>query len=145
MKFMGCKSRTENNIHLMSNIEPAALRFQCSALTNWATEASCRTLTTSLCIYSCFWLGLINVYKFPLDNFHLQDPFNYYWIEWDANKISTFIRCTNLSLTQLPQPFLRCKGPTINEVIKIHELMDDHSWKEHVKIRKIAKFGREML
>jgi hypothetical protein len=23
---------------------------------------------------SCSWLGLINVYKFPLDNFHLQDP-----------------------------------------------------------------------
>jgi hypothetical protein len=26
-----------------------------------------------LCIFrSCSWLGLINVHKFPLDNFHLQ-------------------------------------------------------------------------
>ena len=30
---------------------------------------------TYSCIFrSCFWLGLINVYKFPLDNFHLQNP-----------------------------------------------------------------------
>ena len=32
-------------------IEPAALWFGCSALTNWTTEASCRALTTSSCIY----------------------------------------------------------------------------------------------
>jgi hypothetical protein len=27
------------------------MRFRCSALTNWATDASCRALTTSSCIY----------------------------------------------------------------------------------------------
>ena len=40
------------NFRSLVGIEPAALRFRCSALTNWATEASCRALTTSSCIYT---------------------------------------------------------------------------------------------
>ena len=32
------------NCKSLVGIEPAALRFRCSALTNWATESSCRAL-----------------------------------------------------------------------------------------------------
>jgi hypothetical protein len=34
---------------------------------------SCQGLTCSCIFRSCSWLDLINVYKFPLNNFHLQD------------------------------------------------------------------------
>ena len=41
---------------------------------------------------------IINVYKFPLENYHLQlIPFNYYSIERDANKILIFTH--NLYMT----------------------------------------------
>ena len=40
-----------------------SLRFWCSALTNWATESSCRALTTSSCIY---WY-IVYVYIFQLN------------------------------------------------------------------------------
>ena len=35
------------NFRFRPGIEHAALRFQCSALTNWATEVSCQSLTAS--------------------------------------------------------------------------------------------------
>jgi hypothetical protein len=41
------------------------------------TKYSCKKLNDLpySCIFrSCFWLGLINAYKFPVVNFHLQDP-----------------------------------------------------------------------
>ena len=49
----------------------------------------------ALLVFESWWIKLSYfflphpVYKFPLYNFHLQAtrPFNYYWIEWDANKI----------------------------------------------------------
>ena len=64
------RNRSEKwNFRSLSGIEPAALRFRCSALNNWAvwaTETSCRALTTSSCIYTfvriseqkySFWIG----------------------------------------------------------------------------------------
>ena len=67
------KNRSEKcNFRSLAGIEPAALQFRCSALTNWATEASCRALTTSSCIYT----RVLPCIVFPLDNFHLQYPSN---------------------------------------------------------------------
>jgi hypothetical protein len=49
-----------------SNLCPAI-----PALTSWQVRLLPGTYG---CIFrGCSWLGLINVYKFPLDNFHLQD------------------------------------------------------------------------
>jgi hypothetical protein len=39
---------------------------------------------------NCRDIGLINLYKFTLDNFPSTKPFNYYSIECGANKILTF-------------------------------------------------------
>ena len=46
----GCEKY--NYIGSLAEIEPAALQFRCIALTNWATESSCRALSASSCIYN---------------------------------------------------------------------------------------------
>ena len=43
------------NYSSLAEIEPAALRFRCSTLTDWTTESSCRAVTSSSCIYTIKW------------------------------------------------------------------------------------------
>ena len=61
----------------IAGIEPAALRFRCSSLTNWTTESSCRALATHACMYNGvmsvegIWVNAIlctfYVYKFAFE------------------------------------------------------------------------------
>jgi hypothetical protein len=68
---------TKSLTYLLRDFQPIyGLRH---GMLHWNHRAACsipgRSYIYSSCIFpGCSWLGLINVYKFPLDNFHLQNP-----------------------------------------------------------------------
>jgi hypothetical protein len=70
MTFQGRCKTSKGRCKTISGEVPSSPSRNCRA----AGSIPARDLKVAFFTAVCSWLGLINVYKFPLDNFHLQDP-----------------------------------------------------------------------